>query len=207
MAAGVTDRRVLNAIRRTRRAGFVPAVHTNEAYEDMPIPIAHDQVTTQPSLSAAMVAALDLTGEELVLEIGSGYGYQTALLARLAGQVVSIEIWADMAAVTRRNLAADGVDNVVVKVGDGTEGAPDDGPFDAVIVSAAFPEVPPPLVEQLKVGGRLVQPIGQGGRDDVVLYERRARGLRPTRIITPAHFVRLVGRHGFPRPLSALLGG
>ena len=197
-ADGVTDRRVLDAMRRTPRAEFVSAAYADRAYDDGPVPIPHDQVTTQPSLSAAMIAALRLAGTERVLEIGAGYGYQTALLARLAAQVVSIEIWPDLAARARRNLAAAGIGTVIVLVGDGTEGAPDHAPFDAVLVSAAFPRVPPPLAAQLRAGGRLVQPIGPGGAEQVVLYERDKAGLRPVRVLTRASFVRLHGRHGFP---------
>src|SRR6516225_7937523 len=198
-AAGVADPRVLDAMRRTPRAKFVPAAHANRAYDDVPVPIPHDQVTTQPSLSAAMIAALRLAGTERVLEIGAGYGYQTALLARLAARVVSIEIWPDLAARARHNLAAAGIGNVIVVVGDGTEGVPDHAPFDAVLVSAAFPRVPPPLTAALRGGGRLVQPIGPGGAERVVLHAKDKGGLRPVRVLTRASFVRLHGRHGFPR--------
>lgn len=201
-AAGVTEQRVLAAILRTPREAFVPAAHAGRACADEPIPIPHHQVTTQPSLSAAMVAALGLTGEEQVLEVGTGYGYQTALLARLAARVVSIEIWADIAEEARRNLAAQGIGNTVVIVGDGTDGAPGHAPFDAIIVSAAFPDVPPPLIGQLKSGGRLVQPVGRGGREQVVLFERGVHGLKRARVLTPASFVRLYGRYGFPPPTA-----
>jgi protein-L-isoaspartate(D-aspartate) O-methyltransferase len=197
-AAGVTDRRVLDAMRRTPRAEFVSAAYADRAYDDVPVPIPHDQVTTQPSLSAAMIAALRLAGTERVLEIGAGYGYQTALLARLAARVVSVEIWPDLAARARHNLAAAGIGNVIVLAGDGTEGAPDHAPFDAVLVSAAFPRVPPPLAAQLRTGGRLVQPIGPGGAEQVVLHEKDKGGLRPVGVLTRASFVRLHGRHGFP---------
>ena len=199
-AAGVTDQRVLDAMRRTPRAAFVPAAYARTAYRDEPVPIPHQQVTTQPSLSAAMIAALGLAGVEQVLEVGTGYGYQSALLARLAAHVVSIEIWPDLAAQARRNLAAQNIGNVVVLVGDGTEGAPEHAPFDAIIVSAAFPHVPPPLAAQLRPGGRLVQPIGPGGGEDVVLYEKGAGGLQRVRVLTLASFVRLYGRYGFPQP-------
>jgi len=198
-ADGVTDQRVLDAMRRTPRAEFVSAAYADRAYDDVPVPIPHNQVTTQPSLSAAMIAALGLAGTERVLEIGAGYGYQTALLARLAARVVSIEIWPDLAARALHNLAAAGIGNVIVLVGDGTEGAPDHAPFDAVLVSAAFPRVPPPLAAQLRAGGRLVQPIGPGGAERVVLHEKDRGGLRPVRVLTRASFVRLHGRHGFPR--------
>jgi len=198
-AAGVADPLVLDAMRRTTRAAFVPAAYADRAYDDGPVPIPRHQVTTQPSLCATMIAALRLDGTQQVLEVGTGYGYQAALLARLAARVVSIEIWPDLAEQARRNLAAQGVGNVVVLVGDGSEGAPDQAPFDAVVVSAAFPRVPPPLAAQLRTEGRLVQPVGPGGAEDVVLYEKDADGLRRVRVLTGARFVRLRGRYGFPQ--------
>ena len=199
-AVGVTDPRVLEVIRCTPRAAFVPTAYVTRAYDDAPIPIPHRQVTTQPSLSAAIIAALGLTGAEEVFEVGTGYGYQTALLARLAARVVSMDIWPDLAEQARRNLAAQGIGNVVVLTGDGTEGAPDLAPFDAIVVSAAYPSVPSPLAAQLRTGGRLVQPVGPGGGEDVVLYQKEQDGLRRMRVVTAASFVRLHGRHGFPLP-------
>ncbi|HET9078989.1 MAG TPA: protein-L-isoaspartate(D-aspartate) O-methyltransferase [Trebonia sp.] len=198
-AVGVTDPRVLEAIRRTPRAAFVPEAYAGRAYDDVPVPIPHGQVTTQPSLSAAMIAALGLTGAEEVFEVGTGYGYQTALLARLAARVVSIDIWPDLAARARRNLAAQGIGNLVVLAGDGTAGAPDFAPFDAIVVSAAGPRVPSPLAAQLRTGGRLVQPIGPGGAEDVVLYEKGRDGMRRVRVLTAANFVPLHGRYGVAR--------
>lgn len=198
LAAGVRDGPVLAAIRSTPRAAFVPTTFADIAYADQPIPIPHDQVTSQPSLSALMIAALGLAGGEKVLEVGTGYGYQTALLARLAAQVISIEVWADMAERARWGLTGQGISNVVVMVGDGTEGAPEHAPFDAIIISAAFPSVPPPLAGQLRAGGHLVQPIGEGGREEVVLFKRVAGGLTRVRAVTSASFVRLYGRYGFP---------
>ncbi len=197
-AAGVTDPRVLRVLGETPRVAFVPPEHAGRAYRDEPIPIPHGQVTTQPSLTAQMIEALQLAGPERVLEVGTGYGYQTALLARLAAFVVSVERFADLAARARRNLGEQGIRNVAVLVGDGTEGVPEHAPYDAVLVSAAFPEVPPPLIEQLRVDGRLVQPIGSGGGEEVVLFARTASGLRRRRVVTSAYFVRLHGRHGFP---------
>jgi protein-L-isoaspartate(D-aspartate) O-methyltransferase len=194
---GVDDPRVLAAIRTVPRAAFVPPEYERSANLDEPIPIPHGQVTTQPSLSARMVAALGLTRTERVLEVGTGYGYQTALLAQLAATVISIERWPDIAAETRRNLAAAGVHNVEVRVGDGTEGAPDRAPFDAVLGSAAYPEVPRPLADQLRPGGRLVQPIGPGGAEEVILFERTRQGLVERERLLLAHFVRLYGRHGY----------
>ena len=198
-AAGVADPLVLDAMRHTPRAAFVPAAYADRAYQDRPVPIPRHQVTSQPSLCATMIAALRLDGTQQVLEVGTGYGYQTALLARLAARVVSIEIWPDLAGRAQRNLAAQGIGNVVVVVGDGTEGAPEHAPFDAVVVCAAFPRVPRPLAAQLRTGGRLVQPVGPGGAEDVVLYEKDAGSLRRVADLTGASFVRLYGRYGFPR--------
>jgi protein-L-isoaspartate(D-aspartate) O-methyltransferase len=194
-ARGVRDERLLSAIAEIPRAAFVPSEKTDAAYRDEPIPIPHGQVTTQPSLIAQMVEALELTGEEKVLEVGTGYGWQTALLARLARMVWSIERWSDLAATARAGL--EGLTNVRVVVGDGSKGLADEAPFDAVIVAAAFTSVPPPLAAQVAEGGRLVQPIGPGGRDDVILFQKRPSGLAQVRTIVPAHFVRLHGRYGY----------
>jgi len=196
--AGISDSRVLEAVRATPRALFVPAENAAGAYSDAPVLIGHGQVTTQPSLSARMVEALGLVGDERVLEIGTGLGFQTALLARLAAEVVSIERWPDLAEQARGNLARCGIDNVELLVGDGSGGVPARAPYAAIVVSAAFPEVPPPLAEQLQLGGRLVQPIGPGGYEDVVLFHRSTRGLERRKVLTAARFVRLHGRYGFP---------
>jgi protein-L-isoaspartate(D-aspartate) O-methyltransferase len=196
-AHGVRDERLLSAIAEIPRAKFVPPNKVGAAYRDEPIAIPHGLVTTQPSLVAQMVEALELEGAEKVLEVGTGYGWQTALLARQAGAVWSIEMWPDVAAAGRANLDAAGVRNAHVVVGDGTEGLPDEAPFDAIIVTAAFTSVPPPLSSQLAHGGRLVQPIGPGGRDDVMLFEKGPEGLTEVRTIVPARFVRLRGSYGF----------
>lgn len=199
-AKGVQDLRTLDALRAIRRALFVPARYAASAELDVPLPIGHAQVTTQPSLVAAMVASLGLTGTEGVLEIGSGYGYQTALLAHLARFVWSIEWWPDLASAARANLAAAGVANVEVVAGDGTLGMPEHAPYDAIVVSAAFPSVPTPLVAQLARAGRLVQPIGRGGGEEVVVFEARGGALRRLDLVAYASFVPLLGEHGFPAP-------
>jgi protein-L-isoaspartate(D-aspartate) O-methyltransferase len=199
--AGVHDERVLTAVADLPRTGFVPPEHVQSAHVDTPVPIPHDQVTTQPSLVAQMVAALELSGDEAVLEIGTGYGWQTALLARLAAEVWSVERFADLAEAARANLAAHGVVNAHVVVGDGTLGLPQRAPYDAIVVAAAFPEVPSPLVEQLIEGGHLVQPIGRGGRQEVMLFVKRDGAPVSLRVLTGARFVRLVGTYGFPDEL------
>lgn len=197
-AAGVRDARVLEALREVPRAGFVPPNLAERAYLDLPLPIPHEQVTTQPSLSAKMIEALGLSGAERVLEVGTGYGFQTALLAHLSGFVWSIERWPDVAETARGNLARHDVRNVEVVAGDGTRGLPEHAPYGAILVSAAFPSVPPPLAQQLAVGGRLVQPIGSGGAEAVVLFEKDHEGLARRHTITGAHFVKLFGAHAFP---------
>ena len=197
-AEGVLDPRVLRALRKVPRAGFVPSDLVEWAHLDRPLPIPHGQVTTQPSLVARMIEALALEGSECVLEIGAGYGFQTALLAHLSGFVWGVERWPDIADISRENLSRHGVTNVEVVTGDGTKGLPEHAPYDAILVAAAFPSVPPPLAEQLAPGGRLVQPIGSGGEEEVVLFEKGKEGLKRRRTITGARFVRLHGKHAFP---------
>jgi protein-L-isoaspartate(D-aspartate) O-methyltransferase len=196
-AAGVRDERLLDAIAAIPRTEFVPAASRERAEEDVPLPIPHGQVTTQPSLSARMIEALALTGDERVLEVGSGHGFQTALLATLAREVWSIERFPDLAETARENLRRRAIGNTAVVVADGTRGLPDQAPFNAIIVSAAFPRVPPPLSEQLAPGGRIVQPIGPGGHEKVMLFVERDGRLRREALVTAAHFVPLIGEHGF----------
>jgi protein-L-isoaspartate(D-aspartate) O-methyltransferase len=166
---------------------------------DAPIRIPHDQVTTQPSLIASMVAALGLTGSERVLEVGTGLGFQTAILARLARQVVSVERFADLAEQARANLATAGLGRATVVVGDGTLGVPEHAPYQAIVVAAASPRIPPPLVEQLASGGRLVHPVGPGGHEQVTAFHKEAHRLVADARLTPARFVPLVGAHGAQR--------
>lgn len=194
----MSDEAVLRAVAEVDRRDFVPPDSRHRADRDAPIPIPHGQVTSQPSLIAGMVEALELSGDEHVLEVGTGLGYQTALLARLATSVVSIERFADLAEQARANLQEAGVEGVEILVGDGTEGAPAHAPFDGIVVSAAFERVPEPLALQLVEGGRLVQPVGPGGRERVICFVKREGELIEDHQVSPASFVRLVGRHGFP---------
>jgi protein-L-isoaspartate(D-aspartate) O-methyltransferase len=194
MAEGVCGVRLLRALRQVPRAEFVPSDLVEGAYLDRPLPISHGQA----SLLAKMIEAFELAGSEHVLEVGTGYGFQTALLARLSGFVWSVERWPDIGDAAKANLARHGVTNVEVVVGDGTEGLPEHAPYEAILVSAAFPRVPPPLVEQLALGGRLVQPIGSGGEEVVMLFEKEPQGLMRRHTIAGARFVKLYGAHGFP---------
>jgi protein-L-isoaspartate(D-aspartate) O-methyltransferase len=198
-AGGVRDECVLEALRAIRREDFVPPEWTGQVYLDRPVPIAHGQVTTQPSLIAQMVEALELRGSERVLEVGTGLGFQTAILAALAAEVFSVERFPDLAEASRRNLADVGIENVVVEVGDGTLGLAHHSPFDATVVSAASPEVPPPLAEQLREGGLLVHPVGPGGDEMVASFRKKDGRLVRESDLTGAHFVRLIGEHGVAR--------
>ena len=195
VGAGVRDARVLEALAAVPRTRYVPQDNYAAVDRDRPIPIGGAQVTTQPSLVATMVEALEPSGVERVLEIGTGLGYQAAILGRLAAEVWSVERLPELAAAAAANLAGEG--NVHVVVGDGTEGLADSAPYDAIVVAAAHPRVPAPLAAQLVEGGRLVQPIGPSGREDVTLFRRRAGTLQRDRIVARAYFVPLRGRHGF----------
>jgi protein-L-isoaspartate(D-aspartate) O-methyltransferase len=195
-AEGIRDRRVLAAFGEVPRAQFVPPAATGQAYLDAPIRIPYGQVTTQPSLIARMVAALALTGSERVLEVGTGLGFQTAILARLARQVISIERVPALAAQARANLAVAGLARVRVAVGDGTLGVPEHAPYQAIVVAAASPRIPPPLIEQLAPGCRLVHPVGPGGREQVTAFHKEGDRLVADARLTPASFVPLVGAHG-----------
>lgn len=186
------DADVIAAFERVDRSDFVPPDHVGDAYGDRPVGIPEGQTTSQPSLIARMVEAARPRGADLVLEVGTGYGFQTALLAQLAERVVSIERFEVLADAARKNLERAGIGNVRVVVGDGWRGVPDEAPFDAIVVSAAATEVPPALVEQLAEGGRLVIPVKAPTSDEVLLFEKTEGRLHKVALLTPARFVPLV---------------
>jgi protein-L-isoaspartate(D-aspartate) O-methyltransferase len=170
-ARGVRDPRVLDAMRQVPRHELVPPDRRDQAYEDRPLPIGHSQTISQPYVVAAMSEALRLSGDERVLEVGTGSGYQAAVLSKLAKQVYSIEIVPELARRAKADLARLGYANVEVREGDGWRGWPEHAPFDAIMVTAAPEEVPPDLIAQLAVGGRLVIPVGD--RDQQLLVVRK----------------------------------
>ena len=186
------DTRIVDAFRRVDRAEFVPERLRSEAYRDRPVGLPEQQTTSQPSLIARMIDAAAPATTDKVLEIGTGYGFQTALLASLARHVTSIERHASLAAAARRNLEAAGFRKVDVIVGDGWAGHAAGAPYDAIVVSAAADEVPASLAAQLADGGRMVIPVREGGGDNVYLFEKRGADLARRALITPARFVPLV---------------
>jgi protein-L-isoaspartate(D-aspartate) O-methyltransferase len=193
---GVRDLSVLRAIRMVPRHLFVPESVRHRAYDDVALPIGSGQTISQPYVQARYLELIGLTGQEKVLEIGTGSGYQTALLSLVASMVFSVERVAGLAQSARAALAAAGIRNVTVLVGDGTLGWRPFAPYDAILVSAASPEVPAPLVEQLAPGGRMVIPLGDRASQTLTLVERQPDGVR-TSTIADVRFVPLVGEFGF----------
>ena len=198
-ARGISDLAVLKAFAETPRHLFVPQAVGHRAYEDTALPIGNGQTISQPFTQARYLEALRLKGRERVLEIGTGSGYQTALLGALAGTVFSVERVEALAVAARRALREAGIANVSVLLGDGTLGWSAYAPYDAILVAAGGPEVPPPLVEQLAPNGRLLIPLGEQGAQTLTLVERVGPGGHEVRR-TPlgaARFVPLLGEHGF----------
>lgn len=183
---GITDERVLDAMVRVPRELFVPPHARSRAYDDAALSLSHGQTISQPFIVALIAQALELRGDERVLDVGTGSGYQAAVLAEVAGEVVGIERVPELAERARANLRGAGYD-VEVVVGDGAQGVPERAPFGGIAVAAATDELPEPLYEQLEPGGRLVLPIGE----QLVAVARTAEG-RTTRILAPARFVPLV---------------
>jgi protein-L-isoaspartate(D-aspartate) O-methyltransferase len=192
VARGVRDPLTLAALRRVPRHLFVPPGSVTQAYADHPVPIGHDQTISQPYIVAFMTEALGLRGGETVLEVGTGSGYQAAVLARIAAQVYSIEIVAPLAREAAERLARLGFANVSVRAGDGYAGWPEKAPFDAIIVTAAAPRVPEPLRLQLRDGGRLILPLGDDWQE-LVVVTRHGERFEERRVL-PVRFVPMTGK-------------
>ena len=193
---GIADARVLAAMRTVPRHRFVEDALGDRAYGDHPLPIGEGQTISQPYIVALMTSLLELTGVEKVLEVGTGSGYQTAVLAALARRVCSIERLPRLAERARELLDSLGCANVWVRVGNGALGWPDEAPFDRVIVTAGAPRIPPPLVQQLADGGRLVAPVGDEENQTLTLAEK-AGGQTRTRTLGDCKFVKLVGKYAW----------
>ena len=183
---------VVEAFRRVAREEFVPPKNKRDAYFDRPVALPEHQTTSQPSLIARMIDALALQPSDRVLEVGTGYGFQTALLSDLGAEVFSIERHRELAEVALANLERAGFGSATVVVGDGWQGLPEEAPFDGIVVSAAATALPPALERQLADGGRLVIPLVRRRGDEVVLFEKKGDRLRRVRLLTPARFVPLV---------------
>ena len=193
---GITDARVLQAMREVPRHLFVPPEWRHEAYSDRPLPIGDEQTISQPYMVAIMTQNLALQGHEHMLEIGTGSGYQAAVLSRLAAHVSSIEYFADLADSARALLQRLGYINVEVIVGDGGLGLPAQAPYDGIIVAAAAPHVPQPLLAQLAEGGRLVIPVGSATRQELCIITRHGDDYAQERSV-PCRFVPLLGEEGW----------
>lgn len=195
-ARGVHDERVLEAMRKVPRHQFVDEALRDQAYSDHPLPIGEKQTISQPYIVALMTESLELSGSEKILEIGTGSGYQSAVLAELADRVFSIERYPALAYRANGVLRKLGYRNVIVRVGDGSLGWPDDAPFDGILVTAGTPSIPQPLIDQLAVGGRLVVPVGDRMSQELVLVRRHAEGINKSHL-GGVRFVDLIGKWGW----------
>ncbi len=193
---GITSPGVLNAFLEVPRHHFVPKSQQVHAYQDSPLPIGLGQTISQPYIAAYMTDILQLTGEERVLEIGTGSGYQAAILGMLADEIHTVERHPFLADKANQLLKSLGFDNVQVHERDGTRGLPEFGPFQAIMVTAAAPEVPTPLLDQLGDGGRLVMPVGRRGGQVLLLYKRDGDEFHREDLV-PVAFVPLIGEHGW----------
>jgi protein-L-isoaspartate(D-aspartate) O-methyltransferase len=188
------SQRVAAALARVRRAAFVPTGSAQAAYANRPLPIGHGQTISQPFIVALMTELLDLKPDGNVLEVGTGSGYQAAVLAELARDVCSIEVIPELARAAAAALAQQGYGNVVLRTGDGGLGWPERAPFDVIIVTAAAPNIPPALIEQLRSGGVMVIPVGpRHGDQELVLLSKNAAGEVTQRNVLPVAFVPLTG--------------
>ncbi len=193
---GVVDPRVLRAMEAVPREVFVPAEYRHQAYTDGPLPIGMGQTISQPYIVGLMTQELRIDGTCDVLEIGTGCGYQTAVLCRLARRVYTMERIAELSAAARENLGRLGAANVEFRVGDGSAGWPVERTFERIMVTAALPSLPQVITEQLAEGGRVVAPVGGASTQELIVAERR-RGRMVERHLCGCRFVRLIGEHGF----------
>ena len=193
---GINNERVLQAFRTIPRHLFVPEKYQTDAYTDHPLPIGNGQTISQPYIVALMTSNLMLTGNEKVLEIGTGSGYQTAILANLVKEVHSIERISQLSDLAERNLRVLGMDNIYLHVGDGSLGWPDTAPYDCILITAAAPEIPEIILEQLKVNGRIVGPVGGRWRQMLEVWVKEKKRINKEQIL-PVVFVPLRGAHGW----------
>jgi protein-L-isoaspartate(D-aspartate) O-methyltransferase len=198
---GIADPRVLAAMAKIPRHRFVPLHLKEQAYGDYPLPIGEDQTISQPYIVALMTEALELKGGEKVLELGAGSGYQAAILGELADQVFTIERLPSLAQAAQMVLKELGYTNVHIHVADGTLGWAEEAPFDAILVTAGSPQIPPPLVEQLALGGRLVIPVGNSYTQTLTRVRRTPEGLKHE-YLGGCRFVKLIGKHGWEAKFS-----
>ena len=192
-ARHITDSRVLRAMEEVDRALFVPHDLQHKAYEDRPLPIGRDQTISQPYIVAYMAEQLQLKKDDKVLEVGTGCGYNAAILSRLARHVFSIEIIAWLADLAKENIPKTGFENITTRHGDGYRGWPKEAPFDAIILTAAPPTIPKPLKEQLKVGGRILAPVGRINQQLLLLHKTGPDSFEEKRLL-PVRFVPMTGR-------------
>jgi protein-L-isoaspartate(D-aspartate) O-methyltransferase len=195
-ARGIRDERVLSAMRRVPRHIFVPETARAAAYGDYPLPIGHGQTISQPYIVAMMTTLLQINPDDRVLEIGAGSGYQAAILGTLAKEVISIERIPEVALLAQENLSAASISSVRVIVGDGTLGYPERAPYDGVLITASTPSVPPPLIDQLVEGGRLVAPVGSRDLQELIRLTRKGTDIT-RESFGGVMFVPLVGEHGW----------
>lgn len=197
-ARGIHDQRVLEAMRKIPRHLFVGEALQDQAYGDFPLPIGEGQTISQPYIVAEMTQSLELTKDDRVLEIGTGSGYQTAILAEIAFRIYTIERVRELYIKARKLLDQLGYHNVVTKCSDGTLGWPSESPFEAIIVTAGAPEVPEKLVQQLTIGGRMVIPVGGGFSQTLLKIRRDEDGVHITDL-GGCRFVKLIGEHGWKK--------
>ncbi|MCM0084386.1 protein-L-isoaspartate(D-aspartate) O-methyltransferase [Geomonas sp. Red32] len=194
---GITDQRVIDAMQQIPRHLFVEEAMAAQAYSDTPLPIGEKQTISQPYTVALMTQMLQLTGKERVLELGTGSGYQAAVLATLAGWVYTVERIRPLALKARKVLDGLRLLNVNLRIGDGTDGWPEEAPFDAILVTAGAPSVPDCLIDQLAPGGRMVIPVGDKVDQQLVLVKKGHDGSIEREDSEGCRFVRLIGRHGW----------